>query len=71
MNNTLLLFFFFFFQILGNLEEHIKLIAELVPKWLQILPVRKCMYVKLAKTFDINNVINLLSEVKKKEETTS
>jgi len=55
----------------SNLEEHIKLIAELVPKWLQILPVRKCLYVKLARTFDINNVINLLSEVKKKEETTS
>ncbi|XP_066916304.1 DNA replication factor Cdt1-like [Clytia hemisphaerica] len=52
----------------NNLEEHVRLIAEVVPKWLQILPVRKCMYVKLAKNFDINNVINTLADVKKKEE---
>ena len=67
--NVLVIFLSLFH--LGNLEEHIKLIAELVPKWLQILPVRKCFYVKLAKNLDVNNVINTLSEVKKKEEASA
>ena len=54
----------------GKLEEHLVLLAELVPKWMQILAVRKCKYVKLTKNYDINNVINTLLDHKKKAENT-
>lgn len=54
----------------GNLiEEHVKLLNELVPQWLTIATVRKCPYVKLSKNYDINNVINELSKILKEEQS--
>merc|ERR1719354_791948 len=53
---------------LPKLEEHIRLLAELVPEWLTIATVRKFPFVKLAKGYDINKVLARLEELRKKEE---
>ncbi|KAK0143552.1 DNA replication factor Cdt1 [Merluccius polli] len=38
----------------GEMEKHLKLLAELVPDWLTIHPVRKDFYLKLCKNMDLN-----------------
>ena len=53
---------------LPKLEEHIRLLAELVPEWLTLATVRKFPFVKLAKGYDINKVLARLEELRKKEE---
>eukprot|EP00112_Aurelia_sp_Birch-Aquarium-sp1_P015130 Seg3325.5 transcript_id=Seg3325.5/GoldUCD/mRNA.D3Y31 product="DNA replication factor Cdt1" protein_id=Seg3325.5/GoldUCD/D3Y31 len=51
----------------ANVEEHVRLLNELVPDWLSIVNVRKCQYVKLTKNSDINVVIRKLESIKDKE----
>lgn len=54
-----------------QLDEHVKLLASLVPKWLLTPVVRKQSYLKLAKGLDINHVLNELQIIKKREEETA
>ena len=51
-----------------KLEDHVRLLNELVPNWLTIAMVRKCPYVKLSKNVDINSVISSIEKLKKQEE---
>ncbi|XP_065065111.1 DNA replication factor Cdt1-like isoform X2 [Rhopilema esculentum] len=50
-----------------NFEDQIKLLHELVPDWLSIVIVRKCPYVKIAKSADVNNVLTRLKVIEEKE----
>jgi len=43
-----------------QVEEHIRFMSQLVPEWISVLTVRKCAYIKINKTADVNNVINKL-----------
>lgn len=43
-----------------QVEEHIRFMSQLVPEWISLLTVRKCAYIKINKTADVNNVINKL-----------
>lgn len=52
---------------LRDLEEHLKIMAQLVPFWLTLTEVRKTMYAKIAKDCDLSKVITLLE--KKANET--
>lgn len=45
---------------LQELEEHVKMIAQLVPSWLTLPEVRKVKYAKVAKDFDLAKVISIL-----------
>ncbi|XP_035793071.1 DNA replication factor Cdt1-like isoform X2 [Anopheles albimanus] len=45
---------------LQELEEHIRLIAQLVPFWLTLPEVRKVKYAKMAKDCDLAKVIGVL-----------
>ncbi|XP_050096468.1 DNA replication factor Cdt1 isoform X2 [Anopheles aquasalis] len=45
---------------LQELEEHIRLIAQLVPFWLTLPEVRKVKYAKIAKDCDLAKVIGVL-----------
>lgn len=45
---------------LNELEEHIKLMCKIVPKWGSIHNVRKLDYLKLAKDVDFARVIQKL-----------
>uniref|UniRef100_A0A0P6JSN4 Putative dna replication factor cdt1 like protein n=1 Tax=Aedes aegypti TaxID=7159 RepID=A0A0P6JSN4_AEDAE len=45
-----------------ELENHLKLISEVVPSWLTLTEVRKTMYVKIVKDFDLAKVIALLEK---------
>ena len=51
-----------------KLEDHVRLLNELVPNWLTISMVRKGPYVKLSKNVDINSVISSIEKLKKQEE---
>ncbi|XP_042563982.1 DNA replication factor Cdt1 [Clupea harengus] len=52
----------------GEMEKHLRLLAELTPDWLTIHPVRKDFYVKLNKTMDLSVVQGKLSQKMKEEE---
>ncbi|XP_062405578.1 DNA replication factor Cdt1 [Sardina pilchardus] len=52
----------------GDMEKHIRLLAELTPKWLTIHPIRKDVYLKLNKTMDLSVVQDNLSQKMKEEE---
>ena len=54
-------------MLIGDIEEQIKLLHELVPDWLSIKPVRKCLYVKISKTLDVNHVLQKLQSIKEQE----
>ncbi|XP_019557937.3 DNA replication factor Cdt1 isoform X2 [Aedes albopictus] len=45
-----------------ELEDHLKLIAEVAPCWLTLAEVRKTMYVKIVKDCDLAKVIALLEK---------
>ena len=51
---------FLLFLFAVQVEEHLRLIAKLLPEWLAIITVRKCPYVKINKKADINSVIDKL-----------
>ena len=48
------------FYVSVQVEEHLRFMSQLVPEWISVLTVRKCAYVKINKTADVNNVINKL-----------
>ena len=52
---------------IADLEEQINLLHELAPEWLLIALVRKCHYVKISKTTDVNNVLRKLEKIKEQE----
>lgn len=52
----------------ADIEEHVKLLNEVAPDWLTIVFVRKCQYVKISKTQDVNEVLNKLDKVKMQEQ---
>uniref|UniRef100_A0A182WB57 CDT1 Geminin-binding domain-containing protein n=1 Tax=Anopheles minimus TaxID=112268 RepID=A0A182WB57_9DIPT len=45
---------------LQELEEHIRMIAQLVPFWLTLPEVRKVKYAKIAKDCDLSKVVSVL-----------
>ncbi|CAL8391797.1 unnamed protein product [Arctogadus glacialis] len=52
----------------GEMEKHLQLLAELVPDWLTIHPVRKDFYLKLCKNMDLHIVQDKLSLRLKEEQ---
>ncbi|XP_030621027.1 DNA replication factor Cdt1 [Chanos chanos] len=52
----------------GEMEKHLRLLAELTPGWLTIHPIRKDLYLKLNKTTDLNTVLEKLDQKAKAEE---
>lgn len=53
---------------LGEMELHLRLLAELTPEWLTIHSIRKDFYLKLIKTMDLNVVLEKLKQKTKEEE---
>ncbi|XP_061140431.1 DNA replication factor Cdt1 [Syngnathus typhle] len=45
----------------GEMEKHIRLLAELNPQWLSIHPVRKDLYIKLNKHLDLSVILDKLT----------
>ncbi|KAM8851974.1 DNA replication factor Cdt1 isoform 2-T2 [Synchiropus picturatus] len=52
----------------GEMEKHVRLLAELVPDWLTILPVRKDFYVKVNRNTEVSLVLEQLSRRQREEE---
>ncbi|CAB1339507.1 unnamed protein product [Coregonus sp. 'balchen'] len=52
----------------GDMETHLRLLAELTPEWLTIHTIRKDFYLKLSKTMDLNVVLEKLKQKTKEEE---
>uniref|UniRef100_A0A8B9GNB7 CDT1 Geminin-binding domain-containing protein n=1 Tax=Astyanax mexicanus TaxID=7994 RepID=A0A8B9GNB7_ASTMX len=52
----------------GEMEKHLRLLAELAPEWLTIHPIRKDFYLKLNKNTNMNLVLEKLSQKVKEEE---
>ncbi|XP_045546307.1 DNA replication factor Cdt1-like [Salmo salar] len=52
----------------GDMELHLRLLAELTPEWLTIHTIRKDFYLKLNKTMDLNVVLEKLKQKTKEEE---
>ncbi|XP_038825303.1 DNA replication factor Cdt1-like [Salvelinus namaycush] len=52
----------------GDMELHLRLLAELTPGWLTIHTIRKDFYLKLIKTMDLNVVLEKLKQKTKEEE---
>ncbi|XP_076831035.1 DNA replication factor Cdt1 [Brachyhypopomus gauderio] len=53
---------------LGEMENHLRLLAELAPDWLTVHPIRKDFYLKLNKNMNLNVVLEKLSQKIKEEE---
>ncbi|KAM9302028.1 DNA replication factor Cdt1 [Gastrophryne carolinensis] len=53
----------------GEMEKHLALIAELVPDWLTVHPIRKETYYKLNKAMDLNVLLERLAKRMKEEES--
>ncbi|XP_020493917.1 DNA replication factor Cdt1 [Labrus bergylta] len=52
----------------GEMEKHIRLLAEVAADWLAIHPIRKDFYLKLNKTMELNIVLDKLSNRLREEE---
>uniref|UniRef100_A0A3Q2UC49 Chromatin licensing and DNA replication factor 1 n=1 Tax=Fundulus heteroclitus TaxID=8078 RepID=A0A3Q2UC49_FUNHE len=52
----------------GDMEKHIRLLAEVAPDWLSIHPIRKDFYLKLNKTVELGLVLDKLNRSLKEEE---
>ncbi|KAI1889923.1 hypothetical protein AGOR_G00167910 [Albula goreensis] len=52
----------------GEMERHLRLLAELTPEWLTIHPIRKDFYLKLDKRVDLSVVLEKLNRKAKEEE---
>ncbi|KAG7468580.1 hypothetical protein MATL_G00144480, partial [Megalops atlanticus] len=52
----------------GEMEKHLRLLAELSPEWLTIHPIRKDFYLKLDKRVDLNMVLEKLNQRTREEE---
>ncbi|XP_061646224.1 DNA replication factor Cdt1 [Phyllopteryx taeniolatus] len=55
----------------GEMEKHIRLLAELNPDWLSIHPIRKDLYLKLNKHMDLCVILDKLSCSIREEEKLS
>ncbi|XP_075902269.1 DNA replication factor Cdt1 [Nelusetta ayraudi] len=55
----------------GEMEKHIRLLAEVAPDWLTIHPIRKDFYLKLQKMTELNAVVDKISSRLKEEEERS
>ncbi|KAL3049883.1 hypothetical protein OYC64_012028 [Pagothenia borchgrevinki] len=54
----------------GEMEKHIRLLAEVAGEWLKIHPIRKDFYLKLNKNMELNIVLDQLSIRLREEERT-
>ncbi|KAI4812582.1 hypothetical protein KUCAC02_023957 [Chaenocephalus aceratus] len=54
----------------GEMEKHIRLLAEVAGEWLKIHPIRKDFYLKLNKNMELNIVLDQLSSSLREEERT-
>nr|XP_029497214.1 DNA replication factor Cdt1-like [Oncorhynchus nerka] len=54
---------------MGDMELHLRLLAELTSEWLTIHTIRKDFYLKLNKTMDLNVVLEKLKQKTKEEES--
>ncbi|XP_067465327.1 DNA replication factor Cdt1 [Thunnus thynnus] len=52
----------------GEMEKHIRLLAEVAADWLTIHPIRKDIYLKLNKNMELNVVLDKLSKRLREEE---
>ncbi|XP_028812719.1 DNA replication factor Cdt1 [Denticeps clupeoides] len=52
----------------GEMEKHLRLLAELLPNWLTVHPIRKNCYLKLNKTLDMGVVMERLGQKIKEQE---
>ncbi|XP_028297208.1 DNA replication factor Cdt1-like [Gouania willdenowi] len=52
----------------GEMEKHVRLLAELVSDWLSIVAVRKDSYLKLNRTMELSLVMDRLTHRQKEEE---
>ncbi|KAK5604769.1 replication licensing factor Cdt1 [Crenichthys baileyi] len=52
----------------GEMEKHVRLLAEVAPDWLSIHPVRKDFYLKLNKMVEVSIVLDKLNRRLKEEE---
>ncbi|XP_023182880.1 DNA replication factor Cdt1 [Xiphophorus maculatus] len=53
---------------LGEMEKHIRLLAEVAPDWLSIHPIRKDFYLKLNKMVELNVILDKLNHRLREEE---
>ncbi|XP_014846580.1 PREDICTED: DNA replication factor Cdt1 isoform X2 [Poecilia mexicana] len=53
---------------LGEMEKHIRLLAEVAPDWLSIHPIRKDFYLKLNKMMELNVILDKLNHRLREEE---
>lgn len=51
----------------GEMEKHLRLLAELTPEWLTIHQIRKDSYLKLNKTVDLNVILQKLNKKMQEE----
>ncbi|XP_034537600.1 DNA replication factor Cdt1 [Notolabrus celidotus] len=52
----------------GEMEKHIRLLAEVAANWLTIHPIRKDFYLKMNKSMELNIVLDKLSSRLREEE---
>lgn len=52
----------------GEMEKHVRLLAEVATNWLVIHPVRKDFYLKLNKKMELSSVVDRLSSRLEEEE---
>ncbi|XP_054856252.1 DNA replication factor Cdt1 [Eublepharis macularius] len=52
----------------GEMEKHLRLFSELLPDWVNVLPIRNETYIKLDKSLDLNIVMERLVARTKEEE---
>ncbi|XP_066494045.1 DNA replication factor Cdt1 [Tiliqua scincoides] len=52
----------------GEMEKHLRLFQELLPDWVNILPIRKDVYIKLDKNVDLNIITERLAARIREEE---
>lgn len=52
----------------GDMEKHIRLLAEVAADWLAIHQIRKDFYLKLNKTMELGGVVERLSSRLEEEE---
>lgn len=52
----------------GDMEKHIRLLAEVAADWLSIHPIRKDFYLKLNRKMELSRVVDGLSSRLEEEE---
>lgn len=53
----------------GEMEKHLRLLAEVAGDWLTVHPIRKDFYLKLNKNLEISAVVDKVSRRLKEEES--